>query len=86
MSLELKSMFEDVTKNTADGDTYESEASALITQLNSLATNSKFNGITLFDGGAAGSADDYLLELYLEDMGNIDSSAVLNRIRFETEI
>ena len=39
-----------------------------------------------FDGGAAGSADDYLLELYLEDMGNIDSSAVLNRIRFETEI
>jgi flagellin len=50
---ELKSMYDDVTKNTADGDTYESEASALITQLGALATNSKFNGITLFDAGAA---------------------------------
>ena len=36
-----------------------------------------------FDGGQAGNADDYLLELYLEDMGNIDSQTLLDRIRWE---
>ena len=36
-----------------------------------------------FDGGQAGSADDYLLELYLEDMGNIDSQTLLERMRWE---
>jgi flagellin len=63
---ELKSMYEDVTKNTADGDTYESEASALISQLSSLATNSKFNGITLFDGGAAGGGTDKTVNLDID--------------------
>jgi len=55
---ELKSMFDDVTKNTADKDTYELESSDLMDQLVALATNSKFNGVTLFD--AAGTKDVFL--------------------------
>jgi flagellin len=47
---ELKSMYEDVTKNTADKSTYNAEATALLDQITSMATNSTFNGITLFDG------------------------------------
>jgi flagellin len=43
-------MYEDVTKNTADKSTYNAEATALLDQITSMATNSTFNGITLFDG------------------------------------
>ena len=46
-------MYSDVSKNTTDQATYQSEASDLYDQISSLATNSKFNGITLFDDGAA---------------------------------
>jgi flagellin len=49
---ELKSLYDDVTKNTADKATYNSEATALLDQVTSMATNSKFNGITLFDAAA----------------------------------
>ena len=51
-------MYDDVTKNTADKGTYNSESSDLMDQLASLATDTKFNGITLFN--AAGTKDVFL--------------------------
>ena len=50
---ELKSMYDDVTKNTADKATYDSEFNGLQAQLTSMFTNTSFNGVNLFGGTAA---------------------------------
>ena len=50
---ELKAMFDDVTKSTADGDLYEAELADLATQITTMHTNSTFNGINLFATGGA---------------------------------
>ena len=63
---ELKSMYSDVSKNTTDQATYQSEVESLYDQITSLATNSKFNGITLFDGGAAGGGADKTVNLDID--------------------
>ena len=49
---ELKSMYSDVTKNTADKATYDSEFADLQNQLDNLSLT-KFNGIELFAADAA---------------------------------
>ncbi len=46
---ELKSLYNDPTKNAADKANYDTEFTALKTQLASLATE-KFNGVSLFGG------------------------------------
>ena len=48
---ELKTLHADVTKSTADKGNYETEFTALKSQLTSLAAE-KFNGVSLFGGGA----------------------------------
>ena len=35
------------------------------------------------NGTASDSTDDYLLDLYFSDMGNIDADVILDRIRWE---
>ena len=50
---ELKAMFDDVTKSTADGDLYEAELADLAAQITAMHTNSTFNGINLFATGGA---------------------------------
>ena len=45
---ELKSMYDDVTKNTADKNTYDAEVDGLQDQLATLSSASKFNGKELF--------------------------------------
>ena len=45
---ELKSMYDDVTKNTSDKNTYDSEVDGLQDQLATLSSASKFNGKELF--------------------------------------
>ena len=50
---ELKAMFDDVTKSTADGDLYEAELTDLAAQITAMHTNSTFNGINLFATGGA---------------------------------
>ena len=47
---ELKAMFEDVTKNSTDGDLYEAELEDLVAQASAIAGNTKFNGIDVFEG------------------------------------
>lgn len=49
---ELRGLYDDVTKSTADKDLYDSEFQDLMTQLNSLAS-AKFNGVDLLSAGAA---------------------------------
>lgn len=44
---ELKTLYEDATKNTSDKANYDTEFKALSSQLNSIASE-KFNGISLF--------------------------------------
>ena len=63
---ELKSMYSDVSKNTTDQATYQSEVGSLYDQITSLATISKFNGITLFDWGAAGGGADKTVNLDID--------------------
>ena len=55
---ELKSMHSDVTKNTTDQATYESEVGNLISQLSTMQSDTTFNGITLFD--SAGDKEVFL--------------------------
>ena len=55
---ELKSMHSDVTKNTTDQATYESEVGNLISQLSTMQSVTTFNGITLFD--SAGDKEVFL--------------------------
>ena len=50
---ELKAMFDDVTKSTADGDLYEAELTDLAAQITAMHTISTFNGINLFATGGA---------------------------------
>ena len=45
---ELKSMYDDVTKNTSDKETYESELEDLQLQVQAIAAT-KFNGVGVFD-------------------------------------
>jgi flagellin len=52
---ELKTLYEDATKNTSDQANYNTEFQALSAQLNSI-TSEKFNGISLF--ATAGSANN----------------------------
>ena len=47
---ELKAMFEDVTKSTADKDLYEAELEDLAAQMTAIASNTSFNGIDVFEG------------------------------------
>jgi flagellin len=47
---ELKAMFEDVSKNSTDGDTYEAELEDLVAQISAIAGNTKFNDIDVFEG------------------------------------
>ena len=45
---ELKAMFEDVSKNSTDGDMYEAELEDLVAQISAIAGNTKFNDIINF--------------------------------------
>ena len=47
---ELKAMFEDVSKNSTDGDMYEAELEDLVAQISAIAGNTKFNDIDVFEG------------------------------------
>ena len=58
---ELKSMYDDVSKSSTDKDLYDNELQDLGTQINSIVTNTKFNGIVLID--VAGSADAKTVQL-----------------------
>jgi flagellin len=49
---ELKTLYEDSTKNTSDQANYDTEFQALSAQLNSI-TSEKFNGISLFSSSGA---------------------------------
>ena len=49
---ELRGLYDDVTKSTADKDLYDSEFRDLMTQLNSLSS-ATFNGVDLLSTGAA---------------------------------
>jgi len=49
---ELKTLYEDATKNTSDQANYDTEFQALSAQLNSI-TSEKFNGISLFASSGA---------------------------------
>ena len=77
-STALTSPLSGTTGTIASGITYKVETPG------TLADGDNFAKVEFtFDGGQAGNADDYLLELYLEDMGNIDSQTLLDRIRWE---
>jgi len=77
-STALTSPLSGATGTIASGITYKVETPG------TLADGDNFAKVEFtFDGGQAGNADDYLLELYLEDMGNIDSQTLLDRIRWE---
>jgi len=56
---ELKTLYEDSTKNTSDQANYDTEFQALSAQLNSIASE-KFNGISLFS--SSGSKTIYATE------------------------
>ena len=58
---ELKSMYDDVSKSSTDKDLYDNELQDLGTQISSIVTNTKFNGIVLID--VAGSADAKTVQL-----------------------
>ena len=50
---ELEAMYKDVTKSTSDKLTYDSEFTDLKAQINSIAANTKFNGINVFEASTA---------------------------------
>ena len=77
-STALTSPLSGTTGTIASGITYKVETPGTLSDGDNFA-KVEFT----FDGGQAGNADDYLLELYLEDMGNIDSQTLLDRIRWE---
>lgn len=60
---ELKSMYDDVTKNTSDKNTYEAELVDLQGQIEDLAATS-FNGIGLFDQTLVAATD---LRVFLDE-------------------
>jgi flagellin len=60
---ELKSMYDDVTKNTSDKDAYEAELVDLQGQITALTTTS-FNGIGLFDQALVAATD---LRVFLDE-------------------
>lgn len=59
---ELKSMYDDVTKNTSDKNTYDAEVDGLQDQLATLSSASKFNGKELF-------GDDSTLAVVIDAAG-----------------
>ena len=46
---ELKSMYDDVSKSSTDQDLYDNELTDLGAQITQVVTNTKFNGVGLFD-------------------------------------
>lgn len=71
---ELKSMYDDVTKNTADKATYDAELVQLTAQVTSICDSAKFNGVDVF--GAASP------EVFLDETGTNANSVLLS----DTEI
>ena len=71
---ELKGMYDDVTKNTADKATYDAELVQLTAQVTSICNSTKFNGVDVF--GAASP------EVFLDETGTNANSVVLS----DTEI
>jgi flagellin len=67
---ELKAMYDDVTKNTADKDNYESELTDLQGQLTALSIT-QFNGVGLFDQTLV-AADS--LRVFLDETGTTTAS------------
>jgi flagellin len=69
---ELKGMYDDVTKNTADKATYDTELVALIAQINAItgATGTLFNGVNVFGGTQASASTTDDLKVYLDANGS----------------
>jgi flagellin len=71
---ELKGVYDDVTKNTADKATYDAELVQLTAQVTSICDSAKFNGVDVF--GAASP------EVFLDETGTNANSVLLS----DTEI
>jgi len=77
---ELRGMYDDVTKNTADKATYDSEYRDLKDQLNSLASTT-FNDVNLFETSASQSKS-----VYITADGSSGASVDISQHNFITDL
>ena len=74
---ELKSMYDDVTKNTADKATYDTELVQLRTQISSICDSTNFNGIDVFAGNTAANTGSKVT-VFLDETSTAASSIDLS--------
>ena len=65
---ELKGMYDDVTKNSDDKATYDTELVQLRGQITSICTSAKFNGVDVFAGNTAAAGGDEV-RVFLDETG-----------------